>query len=132
MKKITLIDLIDEGKEYVLPNKGEITLGRSSENDIQIKNNGVSREHCRIYRIGNKIGIMDSKSKNGTYLGNQKLLKNKKYLLKDSYEFRLSNYKLKIIISDEENSERDLEKELERELDKSDAEDTDYDFTKDF
>jgi signal transduction histidine kinase len=42
------------------------TIGRSVENDIIIKKNGVSRQHAKIEVIGNTPVIKDLQSKNGT------------------------------------------------------------------
>jgi len=44
-----------------------VTIGRQKDNDIQVLNNRVSREHARVeYRYG-KYYLMDQSS-NGTYL----------------------------------------------------------------
>jgi pSer/pThr/pTyr-binding forkhead associated (FHA) protein len=45
-----------------------IYVGRSEDNDIQIKNDTVSRKHLKIVRRGKKYFITDLKSRNGTYL----------------------------------------------------------------
>ncbi len=42
-------------------------VGRSKDNDIQIKNQTVSRKHLKIVRRGNKYFITDLKSRNGTF-----------------------------------------------------------------
>ena len=139
MKKVILIDLINKGEEYPLPNKAEISIGRSSKNDIQIgtSKEGISKKHCKIYRIEDKLAIMDSGSKNGTYLSNQRLPENKKYLLKGGYQFKLSEYILEVKILDEEepgNIEdlEDLGKQIAKKLDKLGDSDTEYDLRKDF
>jgi pSer/pThr/pTyr-binding forkhead associated (FHA) protein len=43
-----------------------ISIGRSPDNDIQIKDNEVSRKHLKIHRQGKKYFIKDLNSKNGT------------------------------------------------------------------
>ena len=47
-------------------------VGRSTINDVQIKDKFVSREHLLLRKSGDKLFVMDLRSKNGTYLnGNQ-------------------------------------------------------------
>lgn len=43
-------------------------VGRSSKNDIQIKDATISRKQIKIYRIGEKLFLEDLKSTNGTWL----------------------------------------------------------------
>ena len=67
---------------YILigPNRGEsfelgndtIYVGRSPDNDIQIKDASVSRKHLKIIERAEKYFVIDLKSKNGTFVeGNQ-------------------------------------------------------------
>jgi GAF domain-containing protein len=49
------------------------SVGRTPDNDIQIKNNSVSRRHMKISRKGDKFLIEDLKSKNGTWVSGKKL-----------------------------------------------------------
>lgn len=49
---------------YPLPQKGEISIGRATENDVQIVDPSVSRRHARII-VGESIAIEDTKSANG-------------------------------------------------------------------
>ena len=137
MKKITLIDLIDKGKEYTLPNKTEITLGRGPESDIQIiisGESGVSKKHCNLYREKNKLSVIDYGSKNGTSINNQKLPKNKRYLLRNGDELRLCNYLLKVKISnkDIQGDLTEIEKQVGKEIKRSKSGDSDtaHDFAK--
>jgi len=61
-----------QGHSFTL-RKDKVTLGRSSENDIQIKDNSISRKHLKIFREGNKYFIEDLKSKNGTLLRGERI-----------------------------------------------------------
>jgi len=56
-----------QGHSFTL-RKDAVYLGRSSENDILIKDNSISRRHLKISREGKKYFIEDLKSKNGTLL----------------------------------------------------------------
>ena len=54
--------------------KDQITyIGRSPENDIQIRDNYVSRRHLELYKKGDKYFIKDLNSANGTFLNGKKI-----------------------------------------------------------
>lgn len=48
-------------------------IGRSPENDIQIKDNYVSRRHLELNKKGDKYFIKDLNSANGTFLNGKKI-----------------------------------------------------------
>lgn len=50
-----------------------ITIGRSSDNDICIQDPKVSRKHCQIIQDDKGYIIVDTNSKNGTYVNGAKL-----------------------------------------------------------
>ena len=67
MSKIYLLNGPLRGQSFDL--KGEaMLLGRSSENDLQIKDHSVSRKHARILNKGKKLFIEDLGSQNGTWI----------------------------------------------------------------
>ncbi len=45
-----------------------VTIGRSSENDIQVSDKFISREHLRIRQKGDKFFVRDLGSENGTFV----------------------------------------------------------------
>lgn len=45
-----------------------VTIGRSSENDIQLSDKFISREHLRIRQKGDKYFVRDLGSENGTFI----------------------------------------------------------------
>ena len=53
--------------EFVLEDE-EIVIGRSSSADLQIRIEGLSREHVRLAREGNEYACHDAGSRNGTFL----------------------------------------------------------------
>jgi len=63
------------------PHKGKIfeiqdeviTLGRDESQTIQILDQGVSRKHSEIFRIGELCFVRDLSSTNGTFVNNQKI-----------------------------------------------------------
>ena len=57
----------------VLVDKGEITIGRDSRNDLQIDNLAVSSKHARIFKHPKGYAIEDLKSTNGTYVNNKRI-----------------------------------------------------------
>ena len=57
----------EDGQEHVVPVRGEsVTLGRSPDCDIVIKDFGVSRAHAKVVLDGDRCRLVDLKSKNGT------------------------------------------------------------------
>ena len=45
-----------------------VFIGRSSKNDVQINDAGISRKQIKIFLIGGKFFVEDLKSTNGTLL----------------------------------------------------------------
>ena len=58
---------LELGKKFNL-NRPQIIIGRSSKADIQIDQEAVSRNHCKIINTGNAIMLRDMGSTNGTYV----------------------------------------------------------------
>ena len=52
------------------------TVGRSSQADIRIQDNRVSRQHCALEVKGNKLYVVDLGGSNGTWIGSTKILAN--------------------------------------------------------
>ena len=57
----------DALKVYYL-SKDKITVGRLSKNDIELKDDSVSRQHCKLVRFGKSYRLVDFDSSNGTYV----------------------------------------------------------------
>ena len=62
----------DSGKRHRLK-VGKMTIGRSSQADITIEDDRISRIHCSIEWHGNTITIQDKASTNGLYVDSQKV-----------------------------------------------------------
>jgi PAS domain S-box-containing protein len=58
---------------------GEVTIGRSPDSDIQIKDSSVSRHHVKIFKRGGKFFIQDLHSTNGTFLDDERIRPEKEY-----------------------------------------------------
>ena len=52
----------------------EITIGRGNKSTIVIRDNEVSREHCRLVRRANDYELLDLSSSNGTFVNGQRVL----------------------------------------------------------
>ncbi len=70
MAKLHIIKGPLKGKTFDL--EGEtIFIGRSSKNDIQIKDSTISRKQIKIFKIGKKFLVEDLKSTNGTLINGE-------------------------------------------------------------
>ena len=54
-------------------NKSTVFVGRSSKNDIQIKDATISRKQVKLFTLGNKLFVEDLKSTNGTKLNGTRI-----------------------------------------------------------
>ena len=70
---------LDLGKKYNL-DKPSLIIGRSSKADIQIDQESVSRNHCKIINTGKTIMMRDLGSTNGTYVNDELI---DEYVLRD-------------------------------------------------
>ncbi len=51
----------------------EITIGRGNKNTIVVRDNEVSREHCRLVRLSENYEVRDLDSSNGTFVNGQRV-----------------------------------------------------------
>lgn len=71
MAELHVIKGISEGRSFDI-DRAIMFIGRSPENDIQIKDPSISRRHAEITKRGERIFIKDLNSQNGTWIcGNQ-------------------------------------------------------------
>lgn len=72
MAKLTVRD--GKGAEYVHEIADDVTsIGRSSANIIQIKDDKASRQHCRVEKAGDGYRLVDLGSRNGTEVNGVKV-----------------------------------------------------------
>lgn len=62
-----------QGGEFPLPAEGEIVIGRSSELDMVLVEDMVSRRHAKITVTGGQIFIQDLGSTNGSFVNGEKI-----------------------------------------------------------
>jgi adenylate cyclase len=62
----------DERKVFYLT-KDVVVIGKLPENDIELKDNTVSRQHCRLQRSGRGFKLADMNSTNGSYVNGRRV-----------------------------------------------------------
>ena len=101
MTNIYVVNGSDEGRSFDL--KGDtIYIGRSPDNDIQIKDRFVSRKHLRIFRKESKYLIKDLESKNGTFINGKQIPSGVEFELKEGLTIAIG---MSVICLDKESSE---------------------------
>ncbi|MEK7728135.1 MAG: FHA domain-containing protein, partial [candidate division KSB1 bacterium] len=70
--------------------QGKLSLGRGSENDLQLEGNMVSKFHARVYAQDGKFYIDDLNSGNGTYVNGKKI--RERHPLREGDEIRVGDY----------------------------------------
>ena len=65
----------DKILKHIETDKSEITIGRGTNNDIQIDNLGVSKTHAKIIKHPDHYTVEDLKSTNGTLLNDKQIQK---------------------------------------------------------
>jgi hypothetical protein len=86
-----------QGGEFPLLPDREIVVGRSSDLDMVLVEDMVSRKHAKISTQGGQIVIMDLGSTNGTFVNGEKI---KKTRLKEGDRILIGTSILKVIASD--------------------------------
>ena len=65
----------DKALKKIETDKPEITIGRSSNSDIQIDNLAVSKQHARLMKNDGQYVVEDLNSTNGTFLNDERVSK---------------------------------------------------------
>ena len=86
--------------EYVIP-MGRTSLGSSTDNDIQLKNEFVSRHHAQIVSNVGACILGDLNSTNGTFVNSNRI---KRYALHEGDCLTIGNLRFKYITRDVGNS----------------------------
>jgi hypothetical protein len=67
------LEIMDEEKRRIILGEDDLIIGRTSECDIQIMANNVSRRHARISYSNEEYRIEDLESTNGIYVNGVKV-----------------------------------------------------------
>jgi len=93
-------------KGKVVPLKGNrLLIGRDNACQVQILDQGVSREHAEIYSLGEMVFIRDMESRNGSFVNDEKITEE---LLREGDLIRVGNTQL-LFESNRGTREQDLE-----------------------
>jgi pSer/pThr/pTyr-binding forkhead associated (FHA) protein len=74
-----------------------VFIGRSSTNDIQIKDSAVSRKQLKIFTIGKKIFVEDLKSTNGTSINDELITPGEGFEIAEEDKISIGNTVLKLV-----------------------------------
>lgn len=92
-----------QGGEFPLPAEGEIVVGRSSELDMVLVEDMVSRRHAKMTVSGDEIFIQDLGSTNGTFVNGEKV---KRARLQEGDRILIGTSIIKLIASEESGGQR--------------------------
>jgi len=87
---------LDLGKKYNV-DRPSIVLGRSSKADIQVDQESVSRNHCKLINTGKSIMLRDLGSTNGTYVNDELV---DEYVLRDGDLIKIGRCIFKFLSGD--------------------------------
>ncbi|MFH1419042.1 MAG: ATPase, T2SS/T4P/T4SS family [Planctomycetota bacterium] len=69
------LEIKTKGSKKTIAFKGSrLTIGRQSDNDIVLEDRVASRRHCVLEQVGGGFKLIDLKSHNGTWLGENRIL----------------------------------------------------------
>lgn len=91
-----------EGSDFPV-HKEDILIGRSSECDIQLDDQEVSRFHASLRITSDGIWLLDMDSKNGTLIDEQPIPPNRRISLRPEQGFRVGGYTFKVIVPHDTN-----------------------------
>ncbi|MFO0680436.1 MAG: DUF4388 domain-containing protein [Sandaracinus sp.] len=99
-----------QGGEFPLPNNKEIVVGRSSELDMVLVEDMVSRRHAKLTVTGDQIFIQDLGSTNGTFVNGEKI---KRARLTEGDRILIGTSIIKLVAADGANANGDAKAKLE-------------------
>jgi len=99
-----------QGGEFPVAAEKQIVVGRSSDLDMVLVEDMVSRKHARIAMQGDQIWIEDLGSTNGTFVNGEKI---KRARLKEGDRVLIGTSILKLIAGDAPRENMDAKRELE-------------------
>jgi hypothetical protein len=98
-----------QGGEFPLPDSGEIVIGRSSELDMVLVEDMVSRRHAKISVENGDIFLEDLGSTNGSFVNGEKISKTK---LAEGDRILIGTSIIKVVTSDGSSSVQDAQAKM--------------------
>ena len=98
-----------QGGEFPLPDSGEIVIGRSSELDMVLVEDMVSRRHAKISVEGGDIFLEDLGSTNGSFVNGEKISRTK---LSEGDRILIGTSIIKVVASDGSASVQDAQAKM--------------------
>jgi len=96
MARLYILGGPEKGKLYDL--QGDIIgIGRSPDNDIQIKDASVSRNHLKIIRRGDKFFIEDLNSRNGTLVNDIQIRSGEEFEIKEGIPITIGDIVINLV-----------------------------------
>ena len=99
-----------QGGEFPLPGEGEIVIGRSSELDMVLVEDMVSRRHSKITVTNDQIFIQDLGSTNGTFVNGEKI---KRARLSEGDRILIGTSIIKLVATEHSTDVNDARRNLE-------------------
>ncbi|MFW6067779.1 MAG: DUF4388 domain-containing protein [Myxococcota bacterium] len=99
-----------QGGEFPLPEEGEIVIGRSSELDMVLVEDMVSRRHAKITVTAGQIFIQDLGSTNGTFVNGEKV---KRATLQEGDRILVGTSIIKLVAAEESQNMEEAKAQLE-------------------
>jgi len=98
LRRIKLVVFRDGQPEEHTFDRDAITIGATDDNDLQIEDETVSRQHCRIFLEGDHFMVRDLESTNGTFVNRVRI---REAFLKPDCTVLLGKSELKFMPVDE-------------------------------
>ncbi|MDO8886814.1 FHA domain-containing protein [Candidatus Oleimmundimicrobium sp.] len=91
--RLVVLESTTEKVGRTFPVAQELTIGRTPENDIFLKDIFISKQHCLICKRNGKILLQDLRSANGTFLNGERINKPQKLKLGDKIKVGQTTFK---------------------------------------
>lgn len=95
--KLVVLSGPEDGQTFALPPTGNILIGRSDDNQFQLQDSSVSRQHVVVIAREGKYFLRDENSRNGTILEGRKLTSGEEVSLSHLDEFQLGIYEFRFV-----------------------------------
>lgn len=97
--------VIENGEEKIINITSRVvSIGRSSKNDIPLKDRNSSRRHCNVLKVGDTWFAVDCDSQNGTFVNGEKI---KKKELEDGDKITIGSVDILFVLTENIESVKD-------------------------